>query len=214
MIEYKVILSFNTVDRRALSLLKTRIKNLYTVMDTSYRKTALHYGFECAGCRKNCCEERFYHYTLAEHMYLADGIESLETETKREIVSRAEEVLQIYGLHDLKGIVRRVMCPLNFEGLCILYCYRPMICRLHGIPHTVKKPGHPEETGPGCHRFTELSESRKVPLYQFDRTVFYSEMASIEIELRRLIHFKRRYRKTVAGMIVDLSDNPENMAAR
>lgn len=173
-------------------------------MDHAYHKASSYYGFECRGCRDNCCEERFYHYTVAEHLYLAEGIKPLGEAMIKEIAARAEEVIQIYGLHDMKGIVKRVMCPLNFDGRCITYAHRPMICRLHGIPHTIRKPGLPEEHGPGCHKFDEEITPQKTAQYSFDRTDFYTGMAAIEIEIRKALNFRGRFRKTVAGMIIDL----------
>jgi hypothetical protein len=96
------------------------------------------------------------------------------------------------------------MCPLNVNGLCRLYEYRPMICRLQGIPHRIKKPGDPEQTGPGCHKFAEGTAAGDPSDPEFDRTEFYSGMAAIEIELRRLVNFRERYRKTVADMVVGM----------
>jgi len=193
-------------DKKFFATFIEKIRTLYSSMDRSCAEAAAHYGFECSGCDDNCCEERFYHYTLAEHIYLMDGVGYLEEEMRREIFARAEEVIQIYRLHDSKGIIRRVMCPLNFDGLCLLYEYRPMICRLHGIPHIIKKPEQPEQKGPGCHKFNEVVMPDKISSFEFDRTGFYSEMASIEIELRKTLNFRGRYKKTVAGMIMDISE--------
>jgi Fe-S-cluster containining protein len=184
-----------------------RVSNLYSLMDKDYSEAAAYYGFSCAGCENNCCEERFYHYTIIEHLYILEGIKSLDGTKQKDVFERAEEVIQIYGLHDQKGIVRRVFCPLNFDGLCILYDHRPMICRLHGIPHEVKNPDYTTQRGPGCNKFKEDIATKKYPYHKFDRTSFYSKMAAIEIELRRSLQFNSRYKKTVAGMIIDISDN-------
>ncbi|MEW6108175.1 MAG: hypothetical protein AB1632_03250 [Nitrospirota bacterium] len=194
-------------NNRAIPPFIERIKSLYSSMDIAYSEAAAYYGFGCAGCGDNCCEERFYHYTLAEHIYLMAGFSSLEEDMKKEVIAGTEEVMQIYGLHDSKGIVKRVMCPLNFDGLCILYEYRPMICRLHGIPHVIKKTGQPEQKGPGCHKFDEEIIPKNLPHYEFDRTGFYTEMAAIEIDIRRALNFRSRYRKTVAGMIIDIAES-------
>jgi hypothetical protein len=205
-----VSLLFDGIEKKALISIKEKITAIYSHMDTAYREAASSYGFTCSGCDHNCCEERFFHYAVAEHLYLAAGISSLIEDTKKEITARAEEVIQIYGIHDLKGIIKRVMCPLNFAGLCILYDYRPMICRLHGISHTLKKPGFPEQQGPGCHTFDEDIESKNKKFTTFDRTVFYAEMAAVEIKLRKLLKFGGRYKKTVAGMILDISESDGN----
>ncbi len=157
-----------------------------------------------AAVRRSCCEERFSHYTLAEHLYLIEGMGSLDADTAAEVLSRAEDAVGLYRLHDLQGSPERVLCPLNFAGLCRLYEYRPMICRLHGIPHRVRKPDGSEQTGAGCHRFAEevIPAGPAEPV--LDRTEWYSGMAALEIELRRLVGLTGRRRKTVAEMIIDM----------
>jgi Fe-S-cluster containining protein len=192
------------LSRETLSPYALRIKDLYSAMDAAYDRAADRCGFRCGGCSENCCEERFSHYTLAEHLYLLEGWSALDEETAAGIFVRAEEAVGHYRLQDLQGRSERVMCPLNVNGLCRLYAYRPMICRLHGIPHRIKKPGDPEQTGPGCHKFAEGTAAGDLSEPEFDRTEFYSWMAAIEIELRRLANFRERYRKTVAEMVVDM----------
>ena len=184
-----------------------KIKYLYSSMDAAYAKAAESYGFRCSGCSESCCEERFYHYTLAEHLYLIEGMSSLDRETAGEVLVRAEDAVGLYRLHDLQGRSERVLCPLNFNGLCRLYEYRPMICRLHGIPHRIRKPGGSEQTGPGCSRFAEEITPASLSEPVFDRTEYYSGMAALEIELRRLVNFSGRCRKTVAEMLIAPRDN-------
>jgi len=194
--------------RGTLSPYLPRIKDLFSSMDSAYAKAAEYYGFRCVGCSESCCEERFYHYTLAEHLYLIEGMGSLDADTAGEILARAEDAKKIYRLHDLRGGSGRVMCPLNFSGLCRLYEHRPMTCRLHGIPHRMHKPGGPYQTGPGCHKFDNEIASRNLFEPEFDRTEYYSGMAAVEIELRRLVSFTGSYRKTVAEMVSGiLKDN-------
>lgn len=182
-----------------------KIKYLYASMDASYSHAADFYGFRCKGCAENCCEERFYHYTLSEHLYLCDGFSSLDGLTAGRILARAADAAGRQRLHDQQGIHERIMCPLNSEGLCIIYEYRPMICRIQGIPHKMKKPGREEEAGPGCHKFTEEISTKNLPDSGFNLTEFYTEMAGIEIELRRKLNFGLRYKKTIAEMVVDLA---------
>jgi Fe-S-cluster containining protein len=119
-------------------------------------------------------------------------------------LARAEEAKRTYQLQDLHGGSGRVMCPLNFNGLCGLYDHRPMICRLHGIPHRLHKPGGPEQKGPGCGRFHKETQAGDHYGHEFDRTEFYSGMAAIEIGLRRRLNFRGRYRKTIADMVLDI----------
>lgn len=184
-----------------------KIKDLYSSMDAAYARAAESYGFRCGGCSESCCEERFYHYTLAEHLYLIEGMSSLDRETAGEVLVRAEDAMGLYRLHDLQGMPERVPCPLAFNGLCRLYQYRPMICRLHGIPHLMRKPDGSAQTGPGCHRFAEEITPAGLSELVLDRTEYYSGMATLEIELRRLENFTGRYRKTVAEMLIASQGN-------
>jgi len=184
-----------------------RISRLYSDMDKAYSEAAHYYAFHCKGCDRNCCEERFYHYTGAEHIFLAYGLASLGQEAKAGIFSRADEVMRQYQMHDASHQAGRAICPLNLEGLCLLYGYRPMICRLQGIAHYIKKPGQPQKSGPGCHVFNEKILPENLFDFSFDHTPFYSEMAAIEIEIRNRSNYKGRYKKTVAEMLLDIRDS-------
>jgi hypothetical protein len=183
-----------------------RISKLYFAMDSAYTEAAHYYAFHCSGCDRNCCEERFYHYTSAEHIFLAYGLACLGQEARTGIFSRADEVMRQYRLHDASYQAGRTICPLNLEGLCVLYGYRPMICRLQGIAHCIKNPGQPLRSGPGCHVFNEKILPENLSDFGFDHTPFYAEMAAIEIEIRNRSNFKGRYKKTVAEMLVDIRD--------
>ena len=80
-------------------------------MDRAYAAAALHYGFDCKGCERNCCDERFFHYTIAEQAFLAKGLDSLDPGGKDELFRRADEVMHQYGLQDASSH-ERVPCPL------------------------------------------------------------------------------------------------------
>jgi len=202
-----MVFPFSEFLKGTLSPYVLKIKDLYSSMDAAYARAAEYYGFRCGGCSESCCEERFYHYTIAEHLYLIEGMDSLDRETAGEVLVRAEGAVGLYRLHDLRGGPERVPCPLNFNSLCRLYEYRPMICRLHGIPHRLRKPGGSEQTGPGCRRFAEEIATAGLSEPMFDRTEYYSGMAALEIELRRLVNFNGRCRKTVAEMVIAPKDN-------
>jgi len=199
-------LILSTIDSTFSAPFIQRIRNLSSTIDKAYAEAARYYGFDCKGCDRNCCKEFFCHYTLAEYMFLMHGLALLEQEDKRALFRRAEEVKQWYRLHDAARQSERVMCPLNRNGFCVLYAYRPMICRLQGIPHLVKTPGQPLRRGPGCHVFNE--NIRMVPHADcgFDHTPFYTEMAAIEREIRNTLQYQDRYKKTVADMLVDIRD--------
>jgi len=112
-----------------------RLKIIYADMDRKYQEAADYYGFECTGCEDSCCLTRFYHYTLIEYFYLKKGYHFLDNGKQTEVKQRSLAVCRKTDEADEKGKSVQQMCPVNFGGLCALYPYRPMIFRLHCIPH-------------------------------------------------------------------------------
>lgn len=93
------------------------------------------------------------------------------------------------------------MCPLNAEDRCQVYAHRPMICRLHGIPHELRFPGRPPQQNPGCEEFhRRCGRSGDHP---FDRTPLYTELARLESECRQALMLRRKIRMTIAEMLLD-----------
>lgn len=182
-----------------------RLESLFAAMDKQYTATAARYGFVCKGCRDNCCRTLFFHHSLLEYLYLLQGFSTLNKDTQNEIKKKAEKVCRQIAEDEKKGKTPRRMCPLNFDGLCILYKYRPMICRLHGLPHELTKPGHSTVYIPGCDDFDRQCNGK--PYMQFDRTLFYTDMAQCEKKLREAVGFNRKIKMTVAEMILDFPDN-------
>ena len=180
---------------------KGRLKQTYSAMDQAYNTAAGHYGFACGGCRDICCQTRFYHHTAIEYIYMIEGLNTLTLEKQNEVKSRALNVVDQTARADENGEAVRLMCPLNFDELCILYSYRPMICRLHGIPHELQKPGQNPVQGPGCETFDHQCGPKSY--FKFDRTLFYRQMAILEGELRQAIKFDGKIRMTIAEMILD-----------
>jgi Fe-S-cluster containining protein len=181
-----------------------KMRNLYGRMDRAYDRSASGYDFSCKGCDENCCQERFYHHTLAEFLYLRQGIQSLDGCQNGELLDRAREVVGLYGMHDLEGQSRKIMCPVNSDGLCGLYVYRPMICRLHGVPYRMRRPNGAETQGAGCHEVDWDMSPEKSAECMCDRTDFYRELSVIEIELRQRFGFGNRINLTIAEMIIEI----------
>ena len=103
--------------------------------------------------------------------------------------------------------LRRRICPLNIDTMCILYRERPMICRLHGIPHVMRHPAKGMITGTGCHIFeASHGQSSGHPL---DRTPIYTAMARLERTLRRNSGIEAPVRLTVAQMILCFENSIE-----
>ena len=178
-----------------------RLKQIYTQMDSTYARLANSYGFTCEGCEDNCCQTRFYHHTVIEYAYIREGLMTLDVEMQDRIKSRAMTVADAIEADLGSSRPVRVMCPLNFDTRCILYPYRPMICRLHGIPHELKKPGLSAIMEPGCSTFD--SRCRHQPYVQFDRTPFYRDMAGLEMDVKRVVGMSGKFKMSVAQMILD-----------
>lgn len=172
------------------------LRHLFTKMDREYSKAAKYYGFGCKGCPDNCCQTRFYHHTYLEYFFIHEGFTQLSSEKKDQIQHRTQDVLRMIAEAD-KPV--RLMCPLNFDGLCGLYTYRPMICRLHGLPHELQKSGQNIIFGPGCGTFDKRCYDKLY--FKFDRTPFYIEMATLENELKQAIGVDAKIKLTVAEMI-------------
>jgi len=126
---------------------------------------------------------------------------ALSVKMQDQVKSRAITVMDaIAKAHDNQEAVR-LMCPLNVDTRCMLYAYRPMICRLHGIPHELKKPGQPGIMGPGCDTFDRRCGHK--PYIPFDRTPVYRDMAKLEQAVRQATRFRDKIRMTVSEMILD-----------
>lgn len=177
-----------------------RLKKIYAAMDQVYRRTAQRYRFDCDGCRDNCCRSRFYHHTIIECACLLEGLKTLTIKRQSEVKSRAKDVIDQRLARGAGKEAVRPMCPLNFDELCILYPYRPMICRLHGLPHELKYPGQGTLFGPGCETFDRRCGRERY--IRFDRTPFYQALAGLEQELRQSLGYTGKIRMTVAEMVL------------
>ena len=176
-----------------------RLKIIYAAMDRRYQAAADYYGFHCTGCEDNCCFTRFYHYTLLEYLYILEGLNNLDGEKRAQIKGRALDVCRETGRAEAQGVPVRMMCPLCVDSVCLLYAYRPMICRLHGIPHELQSPGGGLVQASGCGAFTTQFQGK--PRFKFDRTPFYLDMAGLEKELRQAVGMPIKIKMTVAEMI-------------
>ncbi|MGE5239862.1 MAG: hypothetical protein ACM3ON_13800 [Chloroflexota bacterium] len=177
-----------------------RLEQIYGAIDSFYAAAQNHYRFSCSGCTDSCCATKFSHHTLIEEHYLAQGLLALDEAERDEVLARAEHVVGVYALSPDDV---RIICPLNVEGLCTLYQYRPMICRMHGVPYEVARADGSVEFGGGCHRFMSEKAHDGTHYFMFSRTMFYSEMARLEGDVRVRLAFQGRVDKNVAQMIVD-----------
>ena len=184
-----------------------RVVAVYAQMDAAYDDAAVHAGFTCTGCEDNCCRTRFRHHTLIEYAYLRQGFLSLAAGARRRIAAEAAVYREALREAESRGASFRYWCPLNREGRCRLYAFRPMICRLHGLPHILHHPVRGVIQGTGCHIFEQAH--RQSPLRPLDRSGIYKKLAGLEQAVRLATRFRAPVRMTVADMILAVdNDNP------
>jgi Fe-S-cluster containining protein len=174
-----------------------RLLRLYARMDAAYEEAAAAYGFVCRGCAESCCRTRFYHHTLIEYVALREGFEGLPVAEQERIGCLAEDWSAAHAAE--KG--ERPLCPLNLEGRCLLYGRRPMICRLHGIPHELALPGQPARRSPGCADFEKRCSEQ--PYHRFDRSPLYADLARLESEFQQALGVRCRFKHTIAEMLIN-----------
>lgn len=184
-----------------------RMEQLYTRMAADYAVVARALQFGCEGCPDNCCDSYFLHHTYAEWAFLWQGLRQLPMETQARVRLRAEQYRQECSLARDRGERPQVMCPLNEDGLCILYNHRLLVCRTHGVPARMRRPDGQVLEFPGCFRCQEIVEERekkqglKTP--RVERTPLLMELVKLEDELlgyRRQVFPKVKL--TIAEMIV------------
>jgi Fe-S-cluster containining protein len=177
------------------------MRRVYAAMDAAYGQAAFAYGFICDGCEESCCRTRFHHHTLLEYLCLREGFSELPVERQLLIRQRAAAVAEQHDRDRAAGVDTKPMCPLNETGRCGLYAHRPMICRLHGIPHELHPPGRAPQLGPGCAEFHR--RCGRTAYHCFDRTPLYTALAHLESELQQTLGPGRKIRLTISEMLLD-----------
>jgi len=187
--------------------LAERIAGLYARMEEDYNKVARALGFSCVGCPDNCCDSYFQHHTYAEWAYLWRGLRMMSDEKQEKIRQWAVKFREKSRQAESRGERPQVMCPLNENGLCVLYAHRLLVCRTHGVPARMRRPDGQILRFPGCFRCQELVDERektglKTP--SVERTLLLTELVKIEEELleyRRQLYPK--VKMTIADMILE-----------
>lgn len=181
-----------------------QLHNAYVAMDASYTTAANAYGFECQGCDDSCCLTRFYHHTLVEVVGLFSGYLALPKDQRHRVTQHAKDYCRAVTEDERHNRRTRHLCPLNRDTQCLLYRQRPMICRLHGIPHVMRHPYKGLITGTGCHIFEATCQpGNGSPL---DRTPHYIALANLEKSLRAATGMETPVHLTVAQMIISFED--------
>ncbi len=164
-----------------------RLKDLFRAMDAAYSGAAARVGFSCTGCDgARCCTVDLTVSTLLEMKFLRLGFDTLESDAKGKILRRSRFMVKAKEEDPTGDAYRNSVCVLNFDGSCGLYLYRPMICRLSGIPHVIRRPDGRTLTGDGCETYRKETEPAH-PDLRLDRTDLYREMAVIETEAVRYV---------------------------
>jgi hypothetical protein len=174
-----------------------RLAELYRLMDSAYCEVSNQAGFSCEGCDgAKCCTVDLILHTAVEMHYLRRGFNTLDMSRQLEILGRCRGIIKAKEDDAFGDGYRNAVCALNFGGLCVLYEYRPMICRLAGISHFISRPDGTVTESSGCLRYHEGNQQNR-PNLKIDRTDFYRQMAAIEIEVVRAVG-KRTTSRTVA----------------
>lgn len=188
------------LNQKGIPTFLDKLAGVFHMMDKAYDDVASQYGFQCRGCEDNCCYSRFYHHTLLEYAYLHQGLDALDDVRKTTILQRAGQVVAINRREDESGIPENAICPLNEDGMCQLYAYRPMVCRLHGMAHELRKPDQDPVRSPGCGLFTE--QTGHMDYIPFDRTPLYMALAHLERDFRLHTKITDRLKHTIAEMLL------------
>lgn len=139
-----------------------RYESLVFLADETFNKIAQQYP-DCVKCTIQCsdCCHALFDLTLIEAIYINHQFNrKFEGTEKAQLIEKANTTdRKIYKikrkaykrleagksedriLEELSG--QRIRCPLlNNEETCDLYAYRPITCRLYGIPTSVGDRGH------------------------------------------------------------------------
>jgi hypothetical protein len=182
-----------------------RMQRLYQEMEAEYDRVAALLGFSCQACPDNCCDSYFEHHTYAEWSYLWLGFQQLSEEKQQEILQRAKGYQQACEAAMARDERPQVMCPLNENGLCILYTFRLMVCRTHGVPATMSRPDGVRLNFPGCFRCQELvQQQHQEEAPHMERTLLLRQLAILENDLLEgKRHLCPKVRKTIARMLLE-----------
>jgi len=187
---------------RQLPRIFIALSSLFESMDRAWDDIAAQYGFQCQGCEDNCCHSLFFHHTHVEKAYLSYGFSQLDEEDRLEILARARAYCDItFSGPDL--VSQKAPCPLLMDGRCRIYSFRPMICRMHGLPHEIHRSGHPPLKGMGC----KAGAFESQPYIPFDRTPFYQKMAEVEMTFRQERGKTGKVKEAVAQILLASNAN-------
>jgi hypothetical protein len=180
-----------------------RMEEIYSEMEAAYDLVAQDLRFGCAGCTDNCCDSYFLHHTYAEWSYLWLGVDELPGQMQKEVLEKAHAYIITAEKAMQRGERPQIMCPLNENGLCVVYKYRLMVCRTHGVPAQITRPDGKTMSFPGCFRCQELVKQNGGNPPVVERTAMLTKLAFLEQEfLENKRHLYPRVKLTIAEMLV------------
>jgi hypothetical protein len=180
-----------------------RMEEIYSEMEAAYELVARDLCFSCEGCSDNCCDSYFLHHTYAEWCYLWLGIDELPRQKQKEVLEKAHEYVIAAETALQRNERPQVMCPLNEKGLCMVYKYRLMVCRTHGVPAQITRPDGKTISFPGCFRCQEQVRENGGSSPVVERTAMLTKLAFLEQELlENKRHLYPRVKLTIAEMLV------------
>ena len=132
--------------------------NLAAKADQAFRKMGNEHG-ACIKCKRYCsdCCHAIFGLFLIEAAFIQHHFSRLDRKLRREAFLRAdksdkdlrmiEEKLKVYEddpqMNSFALSKERVRCPLLDQNEeCILYPYRPITCRIYGIPTAIHGKAH------------------------------------------------------------------------
>lgn len=186
-------------------ILVRELAAIHRELQDEYEKVAKELDFSCTGCPDNCCDSYFLHHTYAEWAYLWIGFRQLDAARQEALEGRCRSWLEQCDRAMAMGERPQVMCPLNEDGLCMLYEHRLLVCRTHGVPARMTRPDGREMQFPGCFRCQEIIEvdypGQQPPTVV--RTPLFHKLAVLENDLLEgKRHLLPKLRITIAEMLV------------
>ena len=166
---------------------------LVRVAEDAFERVQSDYP-KCVKCKIGCsdCCHALFDITLIEAIYINHHFKKqLDAAARVGIIEKANRVdRKIYKIKRnayraaasgtkedavLSAMAEeRIRCPLlNKQEICDLYDFRPMTCRLYGIPTAIKGRGHT------C-GLTGFKEGNAYPTVQMD--IFYRKLYEISLE--------------------------------
>ncbi len=180
------------------------LEAIYAALQSEYERLATALQFTCEGCPDNCCDSYFLHHTYIEWAYFWQGIETLAENERAQLIQRARIYQKEAAMAQARGERPQLMCPVNVDGLCLLYRHRLLVCRTHGVPAMLRWPDGRRAHFPGCFRCQDIVQQRAdLPIRPVDRSQMLQRLACLEnafLENQRPLYPKLRH--TIAEMIL------------